>query len=399
MPGSKSATARSLVLASLAQSPSRLEQPLRARDSDLMVAALRQLGTRIDQSDPAAWTIQPMTEVRPGQTVDCGLAGTVMRFLPALAALASGETRFVGDGPATARPLAGLLDGLRQLGAEIDSDRLPFTLTGPVDGGRAVIDASPSSQFVSGLLLAGASFPAGLELRHQGGPIPSQPHIAMTVQALAARGVAVERPDRTTWRVAPGAIQGRHEVIEPDLTTAAVFLAAALVAGGSVGLPDWPSQSDQPGWAAPQLLSRFGGSWRLDQGCWTMTGDGQLSGAEFDLTDFSELTCVVAALACLATGPSTIRGVGHIRGHETNRLAALSSQLSGLGADCRETADGLTIRPAHLHGGLFRTFEDHRLAHAAALIGLRQTGVELDDVAVVSKTMPDFVTVWQGLLP
>jgi 3-phosphoshikimate 1-carboxyvinyltransferase len=386
-------------LAGLAQSPSRLEQPLRARDSDLMVVGLRQLGVQIDRSDPAAWTIQPATEVRPGQTIDCGLAGTVMRFLPGLAASAAGSTRFVGDRAATARPLAGLLDGLRQLGAAVDSDRLPFSLTGPIDGGRAVIDASPSSQFVSGLLLAGASFPAGLELRHRGGPIPSQPHIVMTVQALADRGVTVERPDATTWRVAPGPIQGRHEVIEPDLTTAAVFLAAALVAGGSVNLPDWPDRSNQPGWAAPELLSQFGGSWRLDQDGLTMTGDGQLNGVELDLSDLSELTCVAAALACLASAPSSIRGVGHIRGHETDRLAALSSQLSGLGADCRETADGLAIRPARLHGGPFRTWEDHRLAHAAALIGLRQAGVELDDVAVVTKTMPDFVTVWQGLLP
>jgi 3-phosphoshikimate 1-carboxyvinyltransferase len=363
-----------------------------------MVAALRQLGAQIDDHDPAHWTVQPLAEVQPGQTIDCGLAGTVMRFLPPLAAAAPGPTRFEGDRAAADRPLAGLLDGLRQLGAAADSDRLPFRLTGPVVGGRAVIDASRSSQFVSGLLLSGASWPRGLDLGHRGGPIPSRPHIAMTVQALADRGVAVAQPDPSTWRIAPGPIQGRVEVIEPDLTTAAVFLAAALVAGGSVTVPDWPARSNQPGWAAPAVLSRFGGSWSLTPEGLTMTGDGRLSGVDLDLADHSELICVAAGLACLAATPSRIRGVGHVRGHETDRLAALTSQLSGLGADCQETADGLAIRPARLRGGLFRTFGDHRLAHAAALVGLRQDGVELDDVAVVSKTMPDFAAVWQGLL-
>jgi 3-phosphoshikimate 1-carboxyvinyltransferase len=407
VPGSKSATARSLVLAALADGPSRISGGLAARDSDLMIAALRQLGAVIDTTGPT-WTVVPPDRPIAGGAVEGGLAGTVLRFVPPLAALAEGETAFRGDPAAAARPVAPLLDALAQLGATVEGSALPFAVSGPLIARRAVIDASASSQFVSGLLLAAARFPQGLELRHRGGPIPSLPHIELTAAALADHGVALEwmrpgpdsDPGRSEhcWRVAPGAVRAVDETIEPDLTTAAVFLAAALVAGGSVTVPAWPARTSQPGAVGPQLLTGFGGDWRLDRSGLTVTGDGRLQGQELDLSATSELVPVLAGLAALAEGETRLRGVAHIRGHETDRLAALAHNLTALGGRCAETADGLLIAPARLHGGSWPTWGDHRLAHAGALIGLRVTGVELDDIAVVAKTMPDFARVWRETL-
>ncbi|MDR1807020.1 MAG: 3-phosphoshikimate 1-carboxyvinyltransferase, partial [Propionibacteriaceae bacterium] len=383
-----------------------------ARDTDLMVAALRALGATIDVSGDV-WTVTP-GPVAPAGSVDGGLAGTVLRFVPPVAALAAGPTTFHGDPAAAARPVAPLLDGLAQLGAQVAGTALPFTVAGPVTGRTATIDASGSSQFVSGLLLAAARYPEGIELRHEGPPVPSYPHIEMTIAALRARGVAVfsylRRTPRlatagaealvpTWWRVAPGPITAAAEAIEPDLTTAAVFLAAALVKGGAVTVPAWPATSTQPGLRTPDILTQFGGAWRRDEadGSVTVSGDGRLMGADLDLHSTSELTPVVAALAALAGTPTTIRGVAHIRGHETDRLAALAGNISALGGRVTETADGLRCLPGPLHGGVWPTHGDHRLAHAGALIGLRVPGVVLDDVTVVAKTMPEFARVWKGL--
>lgn len=399
IPGTKSGTARSLVLASLADGPGSITGGLAARDTDLMKGALRGLGVGIDDADPGCWLITPPPVFSPGTTIDCGLAGTVMRFVPPVAALADGTTRFVGDPAAEGRPVAPLLNGLRQAGAQVAGDRLPFSVAGPVSGGEATIDSHASSQFISGLLLAAARFPAGLVLTHSGPrDVPSRPHIDMTVAMLAARGVAISTPDAATWVVAPGKVAATDDVIEPDLTTAAVFLAAALVVGGSVSVPGWPAHTVQPGAAVPDMLTRFGGTFELRDGILTVTGDGRLSGVDVDLSETSELTPVVAALAALADGPSTIRGVAHIRGHETDRLAALEAEINALGGRARQTSDGLHIDPVPLTGGLFGCYADHRMAHAGALIGLAVPGVTLDDVACTSKTMPGFAAAWITML-
>jgi 3-phosphoshikimate 1-carboxyvinyltransferase len=373
-----------------------------------MITALRQLGVAVEMITPTRWEITPPSRLQGGGVIDCGLAGTVLRFVPPLAALATGVTRFTGDAAAQARPVAPLLTGLRQLGAHVTGDALPFVVTGPLPGhtaaqaeaiaGEVLIDASGSSQFISGLLLAGASFPDGLTLRHSGPPLPSLPHIDMTIAALAERGVTVIPLGSTAWRIDPGPIRASAATVEPDLTTAAPFLAAALVARGSVTIPGWPGRTSQPGHAVPDVLARFGGKWHLDDDGLTLTGDGVLHGVDLDLRATSELTCVVAALATLAEGTTVIRGVAHIRGHETDRLAALTRQITALGGHCAETSDGLIIEPTRLTGGLWRTTEDHRMAHAGALIGLRIPGVELDDVSVVTKTMPRFVDAWWEML-
>ncbi len=403
IPGSKSLTNRALLLAAIADGPGTLRRPLVSRDSDLMVAALESLGARVERG-AAAWTVTPVA-ARPGASlhVDCGLAGTVMRFVPAIAALHDGPVAFDGDERARERPMAGVLEALRSLGVAVDDDgrgTLPFTVrgTGAVRGGEVAIDASASSQFVSALLLAGARFERGVDVRHTGERVPSMPHIRMTVTELRRRGVTVEDSTPGRWVVSPGPVAAVDVAVEPDLSNAGPFVAAALVTGGRVRIEGWPRETDQAGDAWRALVEAFGGTAELDDDGLVVTGTGTLRGVDLDLSDVGELTPVVAALAALADGPSTLRGIAHLRGHETDRLAALATELNRLGGDVGETADGLRIRPRPLHGGTFRTYHDHRMAHAAVVLGLRVPGVLVEDVATTAKTYPGFADAWERLV-
>ncbi len=407
MPGSKSETNRALVVAALADGPSVVHGALDARDSRLMRGALNALGATIGPLGGEAVEVRPAAALRaPDEPINVGLAGNVLRFVPPVAALALGTTSFVGDPRASERPVAPLLGALRQLGVPVHGDAVPFDLEGGHLTGSAVeIDASASSQFVSGLLLSASRFPAGLRLHHlsrTGAEVPSRPHLAMTVETLRRHGVEVDTPDPDTWIVAPGPIAALDEHIAPDLTNAAVFLAAAAVTGGEVSVPRWPLTTTQGGDEIRDILTRMGAEVSLDPatGVLTSHGTGTLVGIDLDLHAASELTPVVAALAVLAHGTSRITGVAHIRGHETDRLAALHRELTGLGADVDETPDGLVIRgraASDLHGGTFHTYADHRMAHAGALLGLVVPGVVLDDVACTSKTLPDFPGMWAEL--
>ncbi|HSO70686.1 MAG TPA: 3-phosphoshikimate 1-carboxyvinyltransferase [Arachnia sp.] len=399
VPGSKSETNRALVLAALADGPSTLTGALESRDSALMVGALRALGVRVEDRGETL-VVSPPQRFKGAALIDCGLAGTVMRFVPPLALLADGPSSFVGDPHASQRPMGPLLDGLRQLGAVISGDALPFTLSPPAEPrSTANIDASASSQFISGLLLVGARLPRGLTLRHTGDRLPSRPHIEMTASMLRDVGVQVVEQDDRTWQVFPSRIAARSHTIEPDLTNAAVFLAAAAVTGGRVTVPGWPRRSLQPGAVFLDVVTAMGATVERSVGTATVTGTGRLTGIDVDLTTASELTPVVAALGALAEGTTTIRGVAHIRGHETDRLAALVNELRRLGAEAEETDDGLRIvgggelRPAVLH-----TYADHRMVHFAALLALRVRGIEVTDIECVSKTMPHFARDWNGLV-
>lgn len=408
LPGSKSVTNRALVLAALSPGPALLRRPLRSRDTLLMAAGLRTLGVSIVEETPAGaptWQVggQP-GPLRPvGDLVDVGNAGTVARFLPAVATLARGDVRFDGDPRVRQRPLGPLLAALRTLGAVVDDGgraALPITVhgSGRLPGGTVEIDASSSSQLVSGLLLAAPRFDRGVTVRHVGPPLPSAPHLAMTVAMLRSAGAVVDDATMDRWTVAAGPLAARDWDIEPDLSTAAPFLAAALVTGGRVRVPGWPARTTQPGAALPQLLQRMGADSALDRGGLTVRGSGEIRGIDADLRDCGELTPVLAALAALATGRSVLRGVAHLRLQETDRLAALAREISGLGGDVRETADGLQIAPRPLHGGHFATYDDHRMAMAGALLGLAVPGVLVADVATTGKTVPDFVGLWTRLL-
>lgn len=398
VPGSKSLTNRWLVLGALSERPVTLRGVLRSRDTDLMLTGLRALGTHVtDSDDLVELSPQPL---RGPAVVDCGLAGTVMRFLPPLAALADGQVQLVGDRRASERPLAELCQALRALGANVDGDALPLTVHGRarVRGGQVSLDASASSQLVSGLLLAAARFDEGLTVTHRGGPLPSRPHVAMTVACLRTAGAVVDDSIPGTWRVEPGPIQLPDLQIEPDLSNAGPFLAAALVTAGQVTIPGWPSETTQAGDALRALLTAMGAEETLDDDGLTLRGSGRVLGLEADLGDVGELVPTIAAIAALAQTPSRLTGVAHLRGHETDRLAALSTELRRLGGDVDELPDGLVIRPRALHGGLVQTYGDHRMATAAAILGLRVPGVEVVDVATTAKTMPGFVDLWERML-
>ena len=409
VPGSKSVTNRALVLAALSDGQTRISRPLHARDTNIMADALRHLGVGIEEVETSQgidWLVTPAALTGPS-TIDCGLAGTVMRFLPPVAALATGVIHFDGDPRARLRPMAGIIDALRQLGVTIHDDgrgTLPFTLdaTGTVRGGEVTLDASASSQFVSALLLAGARFDEGIIVHHRGNNLPSVPHIDMSVAMLRDRGVVVDvemhTPQAATWHVHPGAIRSLSEVVEPDLSNALPFLAAAMVTGGTVTIPDWPAESTQPGAQLPHLLEQMGATTQLNGAELTVTGPVQLRGIDADLGEVGELTPVLTAICALAETPSRLTGIAHLRGHETDRLSALANEFNKLGGNVQEFEDGLTIIPQTLHGGTFETYEDHRMATTAAVVGLRTTGVEVVDIATTGKTLPNFARMWHAML-
>jgi 3-phosphoshikimate 1-carboxyvinyltransferase len=423
IPGSKSMTNRALVLAALADGPGTIAGPLHARDTLLMRAALTALGatiTEYGQYDPGAAGQAPSWQVVPGRpaadaSVDVGNAGTVLRFVPPVAALTGAEVDFHGDTRAAQRPVGQILAALRELGAVIDDGgrgAVPFTVHGggSLPGGAVTLDASASSQLVSGLLLAAPRFDKGAEIRHRGGRAPSAPHIAMTVAMLRDAGAEVETWTREsgtaagvpdTWRVHPGAIRHHEVIVQPDLSNAVPFLAAAVVTGGAVTIAGWPAVTAQPAVQIMDLLTAFGADCVLVKGeGLTVTGAGRIRPVTADLGDFSESATVAAALAALADGPSRLTGIGHMRRHETDRLAALAAEIGALGGDVSELPDGLEIRPRPLRasGRPFASYDDHRMVMAAAVLGLAVPGIEVENAATVAKTFPGFSRLWASML-
>lgn len=407
VPGSKSASNRALILAAIADGPSTITGLLDARDTQLMMAGLRLLGNEVHviDHDPVGNVTAAVTPhfMRGPAAIDVGLAGTVMRFLPPAACLAHGEITFDGDAHARRRPMATVIESLKDLGVTIHdrgTGRLPFMIeaTGEVTGGEVFVNASKSSQFISGLLISAARFNAGVTIHHVGDPVPSMPHIQMTIAMLAEQGVPVRFDGESVWHVDPQQLRALDRHIEPDLSNAAPFLAAALLTEGRVTIPDWPTATTQAGDALRVLLARMGAGVELTSDGLTVTGGGPILGLEADLSHVGELVPTLTALAAFATTPSRLSGVAHLRGHETDRLAALVAEVNGLGGAVTETADGLTIEPRPLHGGAFRTYGDHRMATAGALIGLRVPGVEVEDIATTGKTLPDFARRWAAML-
>jgi len=406
IPGSKSVTNRALVLAALAESPSVLRRPLISRDTTLMKEGLVAMGAAVTEGSDAevpTWTLAPRPLSGPA-TVNVGNAGTVMRFLPPLAALAHGAITFDGDPRSHERPLAPVIRALEELGVAIDHEgrySLPMTVHGKGDlrGGEIDIDASASSQFLSAILLMGPATLKGITARHIGTKLPSMPHIEMTVAMLRDYGAEVEiDKDRQLWRVHPSRLHGQDFVIEPDLSNAAPFLSIAMVCGGSITIADWPITTTQPGDQLKSILAAMGAVVSQDSTGLTITGTDSIHGIDIDLHDVGELTPAIAALAALADSPSHLRGIGHLRLHETDRLDALSREINGLGGKVTQDETSLRITPAPLRGGIFHTYDDHRLATAGAVIGLITPGVEIENIATTSKTMPDFPLLWTEML-
>ncbi|MDW4573310.1 3-phosphoshikimate 1-carboxyvinyltransferase [Microbacterium sp. M3] len=408
VPGSKSLTNRELILAALADAPSRLLSPLHSDDSARMIEALRALGVGIEFVEGAGpygddIEVTPVWPLRGDTEVDCGQAGTVMRFVAGLGGFARGDVTLTAHESALHRPMGAMITALRDVGVDIDDGghwALPFIVRGHghVRGGEVTIDASASSQFVSGLLLSAPRFDVGLHLVHAGARLPSIPHIDMTVEALAHRGVHVERPGVGEWIVPAGPIRGKDVSIEPDLSNAAPFLAAAMIVGGSVSVTGWPAHSTQPGAMLTDILSLMGARVVRRGGALTVTAGAGIQGVDLDLSAAGELTPTIFALAAFADSPSTLHGIGHIRGHETDRIAALVAELRGLGGDAEELPDGIRITPRPLQGGMWHAYHDHRMATTGALIGLAVAGVEVDDIGTTAKTMPEFPQIWQRML-
>ena len=417
VPGSKSITNRALILAALSDGPSRIGRALRSRDTDLMAEALRTLGVgitthEIDDATVDLEVVPHYLRTERPTTIDVGLAGTVMRFLPPVAALAHGDLAFDGDRAARRRPMATLIEALRDVGVDVeDAGRglLPILVhgTGRVPGGEVMLDASRSSQFVSSLLLSGARFEAGITIRHVGGPVPSTPHIDMTIAMLADHGVRVRSVEeseisghsRRTWHVDPCDLAAIDRVIEPDISNALPFIAAALATGGRIRIRHWPRESIQPTEQVLDVIRAFGGQISTTDDSLEVIGPAELSGVQVDLRDIGETAPTFAALAALAGEPSSLHGIAHLRGHETDRLAALHAEISALGGQIEQTDDALLFRPAGLSGNDFRTYEDHRMATCAAILGLRVPGIRVENIETTAKTLPGFPQRWNALLP
>lgn len=414
VPASKSLTNRYLLLAAMADGSSRIRNALASRDSDLMIEALRALGTGIQilpQNDGTIdLVITPITQAEAGDTeapgdaieIDCGLAGTVMRFAPPLAALVKGTFNFDGDPHARLRPMAPVLHALADLGVKVTENGAPgmlpasITGTGTLTGGRVEIDASGSSQFVSAIMLIAARTTNGIEIVAAPGPIASPDHIEMTVETLRELGITVTRPTPRSWKIEPGKISAFDKVMEPDLSNAGPFLAAAMVTAGTVRIPHWPTETTQVGDQWREILTQMGATIEhLEDGTLVLSGPAEIKGIDF--ADASELAPTLSAICALATTPSRLTGIAHLRGHETDRLAALVTEYTKLGGNVVELEDGLAITPAPLHGGEFETYADHRMATAAAIIGLVVEDIKVIDIATTAKTMPDFPALWTTL--
>ena len=411
IPGSKSVTNRALILAAQATSKSIIRKPLVSRDSELMSAGLVAMGIAIESgsdSNGEFWVVTPPISngrrLQGPAKIDVGNAGTVMRFLPPLAALADGDISFDGDLRSYERPLGPVIKALEDLGIEIEHEgrySLPMVMKsrGVIPGGELTIDASASSQFLSALLLVGPSMTNGITVRHVGGKLPSMPHIEMTVQMLRDFGATVTvDAEAQSWRVEPGALNGIDLVIEPDLSNAAPFISLAMVCGGSITIADWPLKTTQPGDQLREIFTAMGSHVEFVDGGLKVIGGASIKGIDIDLHDVGELTPSIAALAALADSPSHLRGIGHLRLHETDRLAALTTEINGLGGNVVEEETALHITPAPLHSGTFHTYEDHRLATAGAVIGLVVEGIEVENIATTRKTLTDFPGLWKSLL-
>ena len=401
IPGSKSVTNRALILAALSNSPSTLHKPLHSRDSALMVAGLKALGIGIQEATNGDLTVTPAPLFGPAQ-IDVGNAGTVMRFLPPVAAMAKGLIHFDGDERSHERPLGPVIAALESLGVLIEHGSrysLPMTINanGQLQGGSVEVDATSSSQFISALLLVAPATKEGITVIHTGTSLPSLPHIEMTIQMLREKGVQVD-VGQNRWTVKPHLMQGMNSTIEPDLSNAAPFMAAAMICGGKLSVKDWPAQTTQPGDQLRDIFTQMGATVTRSGNDLTITGTGQIHGIDIDLHDVGELTPSIAALCALADSPSYLRGIGHLRLHETDRLAALAQEINSLGGNVVEEPTALRITPAPLHAGIFHTYEDHRLATAGAIIGLRVGGIEVENIETTKKTLPDFPKAWANML-
>lgn len=406
VPGSKSIANRALICAALADGPSTLTGLPDGDDTEAMVECLGLLGIAIGLDRSGASNVAVVEGIGGALpagpvTLPTRLAGTTSRFVTALAALGRGPYLIDGDPPLRARPMGPLHDALSRLGATVEAGarpgHLPVTISGPLRGARRIeVRGDVSSQFLTALMLIGPYVPSGLHVAVTT-PLVSRPYLEITQSVMADFGHDAVMIDDHDIEVAPGRYTGRHYAIEPDASSAGYPLAAAAICGGRVEVPGLTNRSVQGDARFCDVLAAMGCIADRNESATIVQSGPGLDGIDVDMVELSDLVPTLAAVAAFASTPTRIRGVGFIRAKESDRLGDLCRELRRLGADAAETADGLTIAPADLHGTLLGTHHDHRLAMAFGLIALRVAGVEIDDPDVVSKSWPGYWVMLGGL--
>lgn len=397
LPGSKSLTNRALVCAALAEGTSTLTNALHADDTEAMVEGLAALGVGVD----ASWGTREVrvtgTSGRPGGApaiVDARLSGTTSRFLLPVAGLGEGHRRVDAANRMRERPMGEVIGALRALGAEVHDVGAPGHLPvevvgGTLAGGEVAVRGDTSSQFLSGLLLAGPCMRTGLVARLVG-DLVSQPYVEMTVAVMAAFGVAVQRPDDRTWVVEPQTYRATDLTIEPDASAASYVFAATAIVGGRASVVGLGSRSLQGDLAFVDVLASMGASIQQAEGATTVRSDGRLRGVDVDLRAISDTAPTFAVAAAFADGPSRATGIGFIRAKESDRIGAVVAELRRLGVGAQEEPDGFTVDPRPLRPATVDTYDDHRMAMAFAVAGLAADGVQIADPACVAKTFPGY---------
>jgi 3-phosphoshikimate 1-carboxyvinyltransferase len=409
VPGSKSITNRALVAAALAEGTSTLEGILLADDTEAMLAALAALGIEIavDQQQRRATVVGAGGVVPPAPAdVDVRLSGTTARFLAPLLALGRGPYLLDGAPPFRLRPMGPVLAAVEELGATVEPrgapGHLPVVLRGSASvdgrapGGTVRVAGDVSSQFLSGLLLAGPVTRDGLTIELTT-PLVSVPYVELTLDTLATFGARVERPDERTFVVAPSGYRATATTIEPDASAASYLLAAAAITGGRVrvrGLTETARQGDA-GFA--QVLAAMGAEVTVDATGTEVRGTGHLRGITVDLGPMSDTAQTLAAVAVFAAGPTRVTGIGFIRAKETDRIAAVVTELRRLGIRAEEEPDGFIVHPGTPTPGTVHTYDDHRMAMSFSLLGLREPGIAIADPGCVAKTFPSFFEVLEQL--
>jgi len=402
LPGSKSLTHRAFALALLSRRPLVVERPLEAEDSTMALAALESFGFRAERRQGEVEVSAP-SELASSATIDCGNAGTLFRFLVALAATIPGRWRLDGTPRLRERPAGPLVDALRELGVKIESENrdgfAPLVVHGGSLGGGSVrLDAGRSSQYLSALLLAGQRAAGPIEI--EVAALASEPYVGLTVDLLTRFGGSVE-PIDGGWRTAPSALAGGRYRVEPDLSAAAYPAAAAALTGGDVVLRGVSLASKQGDRRLLELLVRMGASAIEEESGIRVRGGDGLAAIDDDLSDIPDQVPTVAALAPFARGTTKIRNVGHLRIKESDRLAAMASELRRTGAEVEELADGLVIpgvwasSPPPATPVEIDPHDDHRIAMAMTLVGLRRPNLSIRSPEVVAKSWPGF---WSCLL-
>ncbi len=408
VPGSKSIANRALVCAALATGTSALRGVAPGDDTTAMLDCLGALGIACNTLDDVAETVEVLgCGGRPqpaGRVLDAQLAGTTSRFVTALAALADGCSTIDGGEPLRRRPMAPLHDALAELGAVVrpgvEPGHLPVTVCGPVGrrvhAGALRIRGDVSSQYITALMLIGPYLPGGLQLELTT-PLVSRSYVGITAAVMGAFGAHGVDVGQASVAVPPGGYVGVPYTVEPDASSASYPLAAAAIAGGTVHVPGLGTASLQGDAAFATVLASMGCDVVQTTNGTTVTREGPLRGIDIDMVDMSDLVPTLAVVAPFAVTPTTIRGVGFIRGKESDRIGDLCRELRRAGISADEHADGLTVRPGMPQPAQLSTHDDHRLAMALALFGLVVEGIVIEEPAVVSKSWPGYWEMLEGL--